>query len=187
MSSLSIRLPALEVPATTVATTFRGVLEVPGISIPAREVTVDEVEVVGLLDAARAAAGRAHAPFSRFPVGAVVVMADDPEGRRFAGANVENSSFGGTVCAERTAILSAAAAGFRRIALLAVSTIVTREAALRDRSPCGLCRQVIREFADADTLVLVDNGSAGRLADVFDIERLLPHGFRFPAAGPGPA
>ena len=63
--------------------------------------------------------------------------------------------------------------------MTAVSTVSTLDAELRDRSPCGVCRQVIREFADGDTLILCDSGAEGPLGEVFDIERLLPHGFRF--------
>ena len=62
---------------------------------------------------------------------------------------------------------------------LAVSTPETLNMPLEERSPCGLCRQVIREFADEDTLVICDSGEDDILGDILDIERLLPFGFQF--------
>ncbi|MCB1062457.1 MAG: cytidine deaminase, partial [Verrucomicrobiae bacterium] len=103
---------------------------------------------------------------------------DDPESRVFTGCNVENASYGATVCAERNAIFAAVAAGFRRISLLAVSTVSTLDGPIEERSPCGVCRQVIREFADASTLVILDRGAEDTLGDLVDIDRLLPWGFK---------
>ncbi len=171
-------LPAQDSPASHLSTAH-GDLVVPPVRLPERAVEVETVRLAELVHAAREAAVAAYAPFSKFRVGAALVMGDDPEGEIIPGSNVENSSYGGTVCAERTAIFSASARGFRRLRWLAVSTVATLGAELRDRSPCGICRQVIREFADGETLVLCDNGAPGVLAEVFDIERLLPSGFRF--------
>ena len=66
-----------------------------------------------------------------------------------------------------------------------MSTVATLGETLSERSPCGLCRQVIREFADQQTLVICDSGVEDALGDIFDIERLLPFGFQFspPQAG----
>ena len=171
-------LPAIEIPHH-VSETPEGGISTPACSIPERRIEVDSAKLAELRAAARVAAEWAYAPFSRFKVGAALVMADDPEGTIYTGCNVENSSYGATVCAERVAIFNAVARGLRRIQWLAVSTVATLDAELRDRSPCGICRQVIREFADGDTLILCDSGAPGNLGDVFDIERLLPHGFRF--------
>lgn len=88
--------------------------------------------------AARAAREHAYAPYSKFAVGAAVETAD---GRRFTGANVENASYGLTICAERTAVFAAVVAGARRIAAVAVSGPDGVTAA-----PCGACRQVLAEF-----------------------------------------
>src|SRR5690606_37402706 len=109
-----------------------------------------------------------------------LVMADDPDRRVFLGANVENASYGAAICAERTAITQAAAAGFRRIAVLAVSCTRSLQAGIADRSPCGICRQVIAEFASDQppSLVLIDSGEAGSLGEVLDLDRLLPYAFR---------
>ncbi len=91
-----------------------------------------------LIAAADAIASRAYAPYSRYPVGAAVLAAD---GTVFTGANVENASYGLSVCAERVAIFTAAAAGRRRLRAVAVVTGSSQPAA-----PCGACRQVMAEF-----------------------------------------
>ncbi|MEQ9641585.1 MAG: cytidine deaminase [Alphaproteobacteria bacterium] len=176
-------LPALTVPGHRLATPA-GALNLPAHDIAEKRIDADPEVLAKLVQAAREAAQRAYAPFSKFHVGAALVMADDPAGTVFTGANVENSSYGGTICAERTAITQAAAQGFRRIGVLAVSCADARDAPLPDRSPCGLCRQVIKEFTDPDVgadtaLILVDTAAPDTLADVLDIERLLAYGFHF--------
>lgn len=94
---------------------------------------------------ARRSAQAAYAPYSQFPVGAAVLTSG---GKRFAGCNVENASFGLCNCAERTAIFSAIAAGEREIRAIAIYTPTAAPAA-----PCGACRQVINEFGP-DALVI---------------------------------
>jgi len=176
---IELVLPAVARSAAATETPL-GRLTVPQRAVPERRVMVDPEELGRLRDAARAAATRAHAPYSDFTVGAAVIMADDPDRRVFLGANIENASYGATICAERTAITQAAAAGFRRISVLAVSCTKSLHARLADRSPCGICRQVIAEFAadQPPTLVLVDSGEEGTLGDILDLDRLLPYAFR---------
>lgn len=178
MGRVALVLPAVDRPDAATPTPL-GRLTVPGRAIPQKTVSVDPDEIARLRDAARAVAARAHAPYSRFHVGAALIMADDPERRVIAGANVENASYGGTICAERTALTQAASLGFRKLELLVVSCVATLEAPVADRSPCGICRQVIHEFGsrEPETLVIVDGGGEGALGDVFDLERLLPYGF----------
>lgn len=153
------------------------------LALPERTVMADLERLRELIRSARQAAARAYAPFSRFHVGAALEMADDPAASIFTGANVENSSYGLTMCAERTALHHAVSRGFRRLKHLAVSCASVSSAPLQDRSPCGACRQVIREFADEHTLVLLDRGGDDFCADVLDIDRLLPFGFKFTPPG----
>jgi cytidine deaminase len=175
-ATLDLLLPALEVPGCVVETPS-GRLIVPGQRIAEKRIPIEPCWIADLTLSARKAAAAAHAPYSRFHVGAAVVMADDPDRRVFTGCNVENASYGATICAERNAIHSAVAAGFRRIAFLALSTADSLDGPVNHRSPCGPCRQVIREFADDRTLIVIDTGAEGAIGEVLDIDRLLPWGF----------
>ena len=122
-----------------------------------------------LRDAARAAAARAYCPYSNFHVGAAVLA----DGVIYAGCNVENASYGLTICAERAAIFTAIAAGARRIEALALACVdAADDAPAALRMPCGACRQVLAEFASPATPVWVEGVGGLTLAD------LLPHAFR---------
>jgi cytidine deaminase len=134
------------------------------------------------LHAARhAAADFAYAPYSKFRVGASVSALKAGEHRFFSGANVENASFGATICAERVAIFSAVTHGFRTFELLALSTLDSAsEPDLSRRAPCGLCRQVMSEFFSPETIVLIDGGilpSGKNSVDIVIIDSLLPWRF----------
>jgi cytidine deaminase len=109
-----------------------------------------QVSPRSLLDAARESLGRAYAPYSKFPVAAAVV---DDEGRVFTGVNVENASYGLTMCAERVAIFTAVAAGARKLRALALTS--KNGGVLM---PCGACRQVMAELFDASAPVYSDTG-----------------------------
>ncbi|KAJ7758505.1 cytidine deaminase-like protein [Mycena maculata] len=100
-----------------------------------------------LIKAAFEAKQMTYSPYSKFPVGAALLAAD---GTIFKGANIENASYGGTICAERTAIVKAVSEGHKSFIALAVVTDVP--SAL---SPCGMCRQVIREFCAQDMPILL--------------------------------
>ena len=130
-----------------------------------REDAVEE-----LLAAAREAAGRAYAPYSHFRVGAAV---RDGAGRVFVGCNVENASYGLTMCAERTAIFAAVAAGAKRpLAALALTCAdADPEQGILGCSPCGACRQVMAEHLAADAPILIDGDG------VYRVPELLPHAF----------
>ncbi len=123
---------------------------------------MDEPSVRRLLETAERARDRAYAPYSRFRVGAAVLAG----GEVFAGCNVENASYGLTVCAERVAVFSAVAAGQRRIDAVAVST----EAAT-PTAPCGACRQVLHEFGAAMTVIMSAGGGTlvRRLSDLLPL------------------
>jgi len=105
-------------------------------------------ELAELVSRARAVRERAYAPYSRFLVGAALRAEN---GEIFVGCNVENASYGATICAERSAILAMVAAGQRAITELAVFTDADTLA-----MPCGLCRQVISEFQRDARLVVAN-------------------------------
>jgi cytidine deaminase len=96
-------------------------------------------EQLALYERACAVRERAYAPYSQFPVGAVLLAED---GRAFEGVNVENSSYGLTICAERSACVRAVSDGARRFTAIGVST----HPSARTGSPCGACRQFLSEF-----------------------------------------
>ena len=113
-----------------------------------------------------------YAPYSHFHVGAAVLAAS---GKVYGGANVENASYGATVCAERTAIFGAVAAGERKLVALAVAG--GRDGHVTDYcAPCGICRQVMREFGDPEAFrVLVARSVADYRA--YTLAELLPESF----------
>jgi cytidine deaminase len=121
-----------------------------------------------LLDHARKATEHAYVPYSHFPVGAALLLAD---GSIVTGANIENASYPLTICAERSAVATAASAGHREIRAVAVSAPRSP-----GTSPCGACRQVLNEFRPVagDMLVILDDGEDGI---VTGIDELLPRAF----------
>ena len=128
-------------------------------------------ELDSLFEAAQRATANAYAPYSNFRVGAAILLED---GRVFTGVNVENSSYGLTNCAERSAIFTAisqTSAGKIRLRAVAVDN-----AAQVHCSPCGACRQVIGEFATPETRILY-RGKDGIVT--VTMSELLPDGFRF--------
>jgi len=130
-----------------------------------RPVPLDEVPG-DLAAAAWGAHAHAYAPYSGFQVGAAL-RADD--GRVFAGANVENASYGLARCAEQSAIQALASAGGRRFVEVVVVAMADPAA-----TPCGACRQVLFEFGSGADVYLVNAEGAWRTS----VEALLPGGFR---------
>lgn len=120
-----------------------------------------------LVKKAAEAKEQAYAPYSGFRVGAAVLTA---EGKIYTGCNVENSSFGATICAERTAIAKAVSEGGRKIVAIAVSGDSEKLT-----YPCGICRQVISEFGNDDTKVICSNKN-GKYK-IYDMKDILPHAF----------
>lgn len=122
-----------------------------------------------LTAAAREAATRAHCPYSRFRVGAAVLV----DGQVFSGCNIENASFGLSICAERVAIFGAVGAGCRHISDIAIACPdATVGGDMGHHMPCGACRQVMAEFGDQQTRIHVDGIGTWRLGE------LLQHPFR---------
>src|SRR5438093_12601609 len=107
--------------------------------------TVSAAVVDALVEESRQARSHAYAPYSSFFVGAALVTDD---GRHFSGANVENASYGVSICAERIAAATAVAAGARRIEAMAVTS-----SSPTPTPPCGACRQFLYEFNREMTLV----------------------------------
>lgn len=127
---------------------------------------ITETQWKALAEAAKAASERAYCPYSHFAVGAAVMWGD---GAIAGGCNVENGSFGLTICAERNAIFRAVADGASSIA-----AVVTYTPTPTPVTPCGACRQVIAEFGrDAEIRCLCD----GPDVEQFTLAELLPRGF----------
>ena len=122
-----------------------------------------------LLAAAREAQAAAYAPYSNFSVGAAVLLSD---GTIYQGCNIENSSFGLTICAERVALFHAISDGRIDIAAVAVVTSAPKLC-----KPCGACRQVIAEFSQADNPIAVLSASLTRESSMETISDLLPDTF----------
>ena len=134
--------------------------------MPANPVITD-AERGAMLAAASAAMARAHAPYSKFPVGAAVL---DAQGRIHAGCNVENAAYPQGVCAEAGALSAMVLAGAS--AVRAVLVVGQGDALV---TPCGGCRQKIREFAAPQTPILIADPHQVRA--IFTLEQLLPHSF----------
>jgi len=118
-----------------------------------------------LLKMAYEATERSYAPYSKFKVGAALLT---EEGKVFTGCNIECASFGGTNCAERTAIFKAISEGYNKfvkIAVVSAGEIFTY--------PCGICRQVLNEFAPEIDIVLDDHG----VVKVINLKEMLPYSF----------
>ncbi|MBW8884827.1 MAG: cytidine deaminase [Planctomycetia bacterium] len=120
-----------------------------------------------LVQAAIGVRQRAYARYSQFLVGAAVLAAD---GKIYSGCNVENSSYGLTICAERAAVFSAVAAGQRQFQMLAIATA-------GGGTPCGACRQVLAEFAPDLAILLIDVDRSNEIAEA-NLRELLPQAFR---------
>lgn len=119
-----------------------------------------------LMDMAKEAMKSAYAPYSHFSVGAAV---ETDDGEVYCGCNIENSSYGATICAERTAISKAVSEGYRRITRIAICDSNNSFA-----WPCGICRQVMSEFAVEDFYVILEDN--GKISNFF-LKELLPNSF----------
>src|SRR5437660_11333092 len=124
-----------------------------------------------LLALAREVAQRAHCPYSHFRVGAALVAGE----KTYVGVNVEISSYGLALCAERSALAAAISAGAGPITQVAVACIdAPSDASLNERTPCGACRQWLADLAP-DAVIYIDGYS-----EDFTIRDLLPYAFGLP-------
>lgn len=127
-----------------------------------------EIDYKQLMDRAKEASKMSYSPFSRFAVGAALIA---KSGKIYSGCNIENSSFGMTNCAERTAIFKAVSEGEREILAIAIYSPNSDNC-----YPCGACRQVMLEF-QGDEEIIVITEDCGRL-DARKLSEFLPFGFR---------
>ncbi|KAG8711843.1 hypothetical protein FRC11_001676 [Ceratobasidium sp. 423] len=127
-----------------------------------------------LIQAAVDAKETAYSPYSKFRVGAALFSTD---GKIIAGGNVENASYGGTICAERTALVKAVSEGTKTFLAIAVTSDVDANV-----SPCGICRQFIREFCSLKMPIYMVKSSytpatADATSKVMTVEEILPYSF----------
>ena len=127
----------------------------------------EKKEILGYIDEVNLLLERAYVPYSKFPVAALLI---DNNGKKYKGVNVENASYGLTLCAERNAITTAVTGGMKKIKLLVITGNTPEPI-----SPCGACRQVIREFSDKDTVIILANKD-GKYEST-SLEKLLPYSF----------
>ena len=110
---------------------------------------------------------RSYAPFSKFRVGAALLT---KEGKLYTGCNVENSSYGGTICAERPAFVKAVSEGDKEFSKVAIAS------SGGEAWPCGICRQFMKEFCDDDFVIITGNDVES--IRTYTLAELLPEGFR---------
>ena len=127
-----------------------------------------EISVGELFKLARDARERSYSPYSGISVGAALLTGS---GRVYTGANIENAAYSPSVCAERVAIFNAIHSGETELVAIAVAG-GAKGAIERERfTPCGVCRQVMAEFAKGDFKIILGEN------DVFTLDELLPYGF----------
>lgn len=129
-------------------------------------------EQKSLVDAARTARLKSYSPYSHFQVGAALLTAD---GEIFTGCNIESAAFSATNCAERTAIFKAVSEGKKEFSAIAVVGAYEGHP-LTFCSPCGVCRQVLREFCNPDTFQILLS-QEDYLTRSYSLKELLPEGF----------
>lgn len=141
-----------------------------------------KIAINELLESAELARENSYSPYSKFRVGAAL-LGDD--GKIYTGTNIENASYGATLCAERSAISRAVSEGVTRIVAIAVVSDSDKPT-----TPCGICRQVIAEFADKGTIVvcggvgarvsdggLLETGNKKENVAIYNLATLLPDAF----------
>ena len=131
------------------------------------------IRIKDLVALAEQARERSYCPYSGFAVGAALLCAD---GTVFTGCNIENAAFGPSVCAERTAVFKAVSEGHRDFKALAVAGGTAGRPVEHECPPCGVCRQVVREFCADDFPVYMSSG--GGKYRRMRLSQLLPASFR---------
>ena len=131
------------------------------------------MEIIKLLELAEQMRDRSYCPYSGFAVGAALLCAD---GSVFTGCNIENSAFGPTICAERTAIFKAVSEGHRDLIGIAIMGGPQGVPSSDFCAPCGVCRQVMAEFCDPDVFRIYLADGKGNQKE-YPLRMLLPEGF----------
>ncbi len=132
----------------------------------------EKIDIQKLIGQALGARTKAYAPYSEYQVGAALLSA---HGRVYPGCNIENASYGATVCAERVAFFRAVQEGEREFRAIAIVGGKKGEAPEGFAYPCGICRQVMKEFCKEDFMIIV-----AKSLDEYEVStlgELLPHGF----------
>lgn len=129
---------------------------------------MEKDEILKLIDKTIEIRENAYAPYSKFKVGALIV---DNNNNHHLGVNVENGSYGLTNCAERTAIFSGVVNGMEKIKTIVVVADTTAPV-----SPCGACRQVISEFSDESTTIVLSN--LKKDYKIMTLDEILPYRFK---------
>ena len=138
-----------------------------------KDINVDADTKRLLIEKAIEVLPNSYAPYSNYNVGAAALF---DSGKIYTGVNVENASYGGSVCAERHAIFHAAAEGERKLIALAVTGGPRGEIEDEYCAPCGICRQVMREFAEAENMLVISAKSPDDFKE-YPLAELLPESF----------
>lgn len=125
-----------------------------------------------LAEAALSARKHSYVPYSGYAVGAALLTAED---KIYNGCNIENASYGATNCAERTAFFKAVSEGERQFKAIAIAGGISGQEPIDYAYPCGICRQVMKEFCGDDFTIMIVKSMADY--QVFTLAELLPHGF----------
>lgn len=134
---------------------------------------LEEIPIKELIGSALRAREKAYAPYSGYAVGAALLT---NELRIYTGCNIENAAYGPSICAERTAISKAVSEGWRRFKAIAIAGGPKGETISGYAYPCGVCRQVMREFTDPERfLVIVAKNETDYR--IYDLKELLPDSF----------
>ena len=132
------------------------------------------MDIVELINAALEARKKSYSPYSGFSVGAALLTSD---GRIYTGCNIENASYGATNCAERTAFFKAVSEGVKDFKAIAVVGDVHENTIPKDYAyPCGICRQVMREFTNENEFHVIVAKSSNDYIDVL-LKDMLPYSF----------
>ena len=138
-----------------------------------KDINVDADTKRLLIEKAIEVLPNSYAPYSNYNVGAAALF---DSGKIYTGVNVENASYGGSVCAERNAIFHAAAEGERKLIALAVTGGPGGEIEDEYCAPCGICRQVMREFAEPENMLIISAKSPDDYKE-YTLAELLPESF----------